>query len=123
MGEKVTPPAASTEVLRAKALRDARKRGSPPALSQISSEAPSNGNAAAHSPDVEKAYLVQIVENAPEAISILDLDLRIMRINGEFTRLFGFTAKEACEKVIDTPFPRSGPAARSGYQSLFRTLH
>src|SRR6266851_3324420 len=102
MGEKVTPPAASTEVLRAKALRDARKRGSPPALSQISSEAPSDGNAAAHSPDVEKAYLVQIVENAPEAISILDLDLRIMRINGEFTRLFGFTAKEACEKVIDT---------------------
>jgi len=37
MGEKVTPPAASTEVLRAKALRDARKRGTPPALSQISS--------------------------------------------------------------------------------------
>jgi two-component system cell cycle sensor histidine kinase/response regulator CckA len=100
MGEKVTPPAASTEVLRAKALRDARKRGTPPALTQVPSEAPSNGDAAARSLDIEKAYLEQIVENAPEAISILDLDLRIMRINGEFTRLFGFTAEEAYEKVI-----------------------
>jgi PAS domain S-box-containing protein len=100
MGEKVTPPAASTEVLRAKALWDARKRGTPPVLTQVS-EAPSNGHSAANSLDVEKAYLEQIVENAPEAISILDLDLRIMRINGEFTRLFGFTAEEAYERVID----------------------
>ena len=100
MGEKVAPPAASTEVLRAKALREARKRGSPPVLTQVPSEAPSNGNAAARSLDVQQAYLEQIVENAPEAISILDLDLRIMRINGEFTRLFGFTAQEAHEKVI-----------------------
>ena len=100
MGEKVTPPAASTEVLRAKALRDARKRGTPPVLTQVS-EAPFNGHSAANSLDVEKAYLEQIVENAPEAISILDLDLRIMRINGEFTRLFGFTAEEAYERVID----------------------
>lgn len=100
MGEKVTPPAASTEVLRAKALRDARKRGTPPVLTQVS-ETPSNGHSAANSLDVEKAYLEQIVENAPEAISILDLDLRIMRINGEFTRLFGFTAEEAYERVID----------------------
>ena len=100
MGEKVTPPTASTEVLRAKALRDARKRGTPPVLTQVS-ETPSNGHSAANSLDVEKAYLEQIVENAPEAISILDLDLRIMRINGEFTRLFGFTAEEAYERVID----------------------
>ncbi len=102
MGEKGTPPAASTEVLRAKALQEARKRGTPPVLTQVSSEAPSNGNSAGHSLDVEKAYLEQIVENAPEAISILDLELRIVRINGEFTRLFGFTGEEAHEKVIDT---------------------
>ena len=87
-------------MLRAKALRDARKRGTPPVLTQVS-ETPSNGHSAANSLDVEKAYLEQIVENAPEAISILDLDLRIMRINGEFTRLFGFTAEEAYERVID----------------------
>jgi PAS domain S-box-containing protein len=100
MGEKVTPPAASAEVARAKMLRDARQRGTPPALTQVSSESPSNGNSAGHSLDLEKAYLEQIVENAPEAISILDLEKRIVRINGEFTRLFGFTAEEAYEKVI-----------------------
>src|SRR5205085_12668571 len=98
MGEKVTPPAASTEVLRAKALRDARKSGTAPSLTQVS---PSNGRAL-HARDIEKAYLEQIVENAPEAISILDLDSRIMRINGEFTRLFGFSAEEAHHKVINT---------------------
>src|SRR5438445_603228 len=102
MGEKVTPPATSTEVLRAKALRDARMRGTPPTLTKISSETLSNGNANGHRLDLDKAYLEQIVENAPEAISILDLDLRIVRINGEFTRLFGFTTDEAYEKVIDT---------------------
>ena len=102
MGEKVTPPATSKEVLRANALRDARKRGTPPALTQISSSALSDDDASSHSLDIEKTYLEQIVENAPEAISILDLDSRIMRINGEFTRLFGFTAEEAYEKVIDS---------------------
>ena len=112
MGEKVTPPAASTEVLRAKALRDARKRGTPPVLTQVS-EAPSNGHSAANSLDVEKAYLEQIVENAPEAISILDLDLRILRINGEFTRLFGFTAEEAYERVIDALIA-AGPLRGNG---------
>jgi PAS domain S-box-containing protein len=98
MGEKVTPPAASTEALRAKALRDARKRGAAPILTQMSS----SGTPPPPSLDVEKTYLEQIVENAPEAISILDLDSRIMRINGEFTRLFGFTTEEAHEKVIDS---------------------
>ena len=75
MGEKVTPPAASPEVLRARTLREARQRGNPPALTRISPDAPSNGSSPAHSLDIEKAYLEQIVENAPEAISILDLDL------------------------------------------------
>ncbi len=101
MGEKVTPPAASTDMVRAKALRDARKRGTPPALSQVPSETPLRGNGSGHPLDVERAYLEQVVENAPEAISILDLDLRIVRINGEFTRLFGFSPEEAHERVID----------------------
>src|SRR5258706_15707395 len=101
MGEKVTPPAASAEVLRAKTLREARKRGIPPVLTQVPGHTPSNGSSTGQNLDIEKAYLEQIVENAPEAISILDLDLRIVRINDEFTRLFGFTAEEAYERVID----------------------
>src|SRR5258706_11441094 len=102
MGEKVTPPAASAEVLRAKTLREARKRGIPPVLTQVPGHTPSNGSSTGQNLDVEKAYLEQIVENAPEAISILDLELRIVRINDEFTRLFGFGDDETCGKVFDT---------------------
>ena len=102
MGEKVTPPAVSAEVLRAQALREARQRGIPPVLTRISPESPGNGNSAGHSIDLEKATLEQIVENAPEAISILDLDFNILRINDEFTRLFGFASDEANGQMIDT---------------------
>ncbi|HWZ83466.1 MAG TPA: PAS domain S-box protein [Terriglobales bacterium] len=102
MGEKITPPAASAEVLRAKALRDARERGMPPVLTRISPPSPGNGHSSSHSIDLEKAYLEQIVENAPEAISILDLDINVIRINHEFTRLFGFSSDEATGEAIDT---------------------
>jgi two-component system cell cycle sensor histidine kinase/response regulator CckA len=62
---------------------------------------PANGNSAEVPLNVEKAYLEQIIENAPEAISIVDQELRILRINGEFTRVFGFTADEAAGKRLD----------------------
>ena len=39
---------------------------------------PTNGNAAEVPLTVEKAYLEQIIENAPEAISIVDQELRIL---------------------------------------------
>src|SRR6202011_2152798 len=66
---------------------------------------PANGNAAEVPLSVEKAYLEQIIENAPEAISIVDQELRILRINGEFTRVFGFTADEAAGKRLDLLLP------------------
>src|SRR6202790_3559193 len=62
---------------------------------------PANGNAAEVPLSVEKAYLEQSIENAPEAISIVDQELCILRINGEFTRVFGFTADEAAGKRLD----------------------
>src|ERR1700676_2763174 len=62
---------------------------------------PAKGNAAEDPLNVEKAYLEQIIENAPEAISIVDQELCILRINGEFTRVFGFTADEAAGKRLD----------------------
>ncbi|MFZ0684575.1 MAG: PAS domain S-box protein [Terriglobales bacterium] len=58
-----------------------------------------NGDAEAFA--AEQAYYAQILENAPEAISILGPDLKIARINAEFARLFGFTASEAVGKTID----------------------
>src|SRR6266568_5668113 len=53
-------------------------------------------------PAVQKAYLEQLVECAPEAVSILDDREQIVRINGEFTRMFGFTPEEALGKRISS---------------------
>lgn len=49
----------------------------------------------------EKVYFDQIIENAPEAISIVDPDRKVIRINSEFSRLFGFTAAEVLGKRLD----------------------
>jgi two-component system, cell cycle sensor histidine kinase and response regulator CckA len=61
---------------------------------------PANGDSV-FPPPVEKAYFEQIIDNAPEAISIVDESLNVIRINREFTRLFGFTADEATGKSLD----------------------
>jgi len=109
MGDNITQPAASAELSRAKFLREALQRGTP-ALSgaaetttaapePIPSFAPSF---APDSPELQRAYLEQLVECAPEAISILDLDHRITRLNGEFTRIFGFSPAEALGQRIDS---------------------
>jgi two-component system cell cycle sensor histidine kinase/response regulator CckA len=105
MGEKAAPAATSIELPRVKALRDALARGAPPifphASDPTSPTLPTNGTAAEVPLPVEKAYFEQLIENAPEAISIIDQEFRILRINGEFTRLFGFTATEAAGKRLD----------------------
>src|SRR5437588_602611 len=50
---------------------------------------------------VEKAHLEQLFENSPEAIATLDNQFRIKRINGEFTRIFGYSPREALERDIN----------------------
>ena len=105
MGEKVTPPVESTERLRAKALREALDHGASPVLTQLTHDAldpsPANGHSANATLSIEKAYLEQILENAPEAICIVDPEMRILRINGEFTRLFGFSTAETAGRPIE----------------------
>jgi two-component system cell cycle sensor histidine kinase/response regulator CckA len=106
MGEKVAPAAASADVPRMEAPRETLEHGAPPAPIRVASTpahatSPANGHAAEVLPAVEKAYSEQIIENAPEAISIIDLDVKILRINAEFTTLFGFTAAEAAGKRLD----------------------
>src|SRR5262249_25634365 len=51
---------------------------------------------------VQRAYLEQLVECTPEAISILDTQHRITRVNNEFTRIFGFQPPEALGRRIDS---------------------
>ena len=100
MGDEITQSAQSAELVRAKALQEALRRGSQPAM-VLASEMPHREWTPAwdeHDPAVQKAYLEQLVECAPEAISILDVKHRITRINSEFTHLFGFTAEEALGK-------------------------
>jgi len=109
MGEKIAAAAASSELPRMEALREALEPGAPPPHAHTSDPisaptpvtSPTPGNAAEVPLTVQKAYFEQIIESAPEAISIVDAELRILRINGEFTRLFGFTAGETAEKRLD----------------------
>jgi len=44
---------------------------------------------------VQTALLDELFESAPEAIVMLDLQERVMRVNREFTRMFGYTASDA----------------------------
>src|SRR5579872_309822 len=51
--------------------------------------------------EIERAHLEQLFENTPEAIATLDNHNRILRLNREFTRLFGYTSEEACGRDIN----------------------
>ena len=106
MGEKVAPAATSIELPQVKSTEDVQP--SPPLtriFDPIAASAPGNGHAAGLQQDVqvpvEKAYFEQIIETAPDAISIIDEELRILRINAEFTGLFGYTPAEAAGKRLD----------------------
>jgi len=48
-----------------------------------------------------EAYLDQLFESAQEAIVMADSDGKALRINEEFTRVFGYTKKEAVGRRVD----------------------
>jgi two-component system cell cycle sensor histidine kinase/response regulator CckA len=102
MGGKITRPADSADLARAKSLKQALRRGIP-LLSHTTRAGAALENTPDFTfglPDVQKAYLEQLVECTPEAISVLNTQHGIMRINGEFTRLFGFCAEDALGRNI-----------------------
>jgi len=101
MGEDITQPTQSAGFVRAKYLKDALRRGSPPAMSgtgPLMQEVAAWGE---DDPVIQKAYLDQLVECAPEAITILDSCHQVTRINSEFTRMFGFALEEALGRLLD----------------------
>src|ERR1700722_13739071 len=106
MGDNITQPATSAELSRAKFLREAFQRRtlalSDPTATATASTEPITPSFATDSPELQRAYLEQLVECAPEAISILDPEYRITRLNGEFTRIFGFSPEEALGERIDS---------------------
>jgi two-component system, cell cycle sensor histidine kinase and response regulator CckA len=102
MGDKVTQDTQSAGFVRAKYLKEALRRGATPTLSTpqdclIQEWAPAWDDG---DPLVHKAYLDQLVECAPEAITILDTTHRVMRVNPEFVRMFGFATEEVLGKFL-----------------------
>ena len=60
------------------------------------------------SPDVpldtltrQRALLDGLFARVPEAIVLLDSDERILQVNPEFTRVFGYSQEEACGRLIN----------------------
>jgi two-component system cell cycle sensor histidine kinase/response regulator CckA len=53
-------------------------------------------------PHIHEAYFEGLFENAPEAISLVDNQSRVLRINSEFTNIFGYTNDELLGECIDT---------------------
>ncbi len=103
MGDKITRPAKAADLLRAKFLKEALQRGTPSLSHPLDPTAVSSTQTLdSDSLEVQKAYLEQLVECTPEAISILDEQYRIVRVNGEFTRMFGFLPEEALGRRIDS---------------------
>jgi PAS domain S-box-containing protein len=49
----------------------------------------------------QAAWLDQLFEQAPEGIVLLDADDRVVRINAEFTRLFGYAPAEATGHLLN----------------------
>jgi len=49
----------------------------------------------------QNVYFATLFENAPEAIAILDEYDHIIRINGQFTSMFGYTEEEAVGRNIN----------------------
>jgi PAS domain S-box-containing protein len=43
----------------------------------------------------QRALLDELFEQAPQAVALMNMDDRVVRVNREFTRLFGYTPQEA----------------------------
>jgi two-component system, cell cycle sensor histidine kinase and response regulator CckA len=104
VGEEVTQSVSSAATLRAKFLKAALKSGTPPTLSYAPSSQPaiSTHTSLQHSSEPQSGYLQQLFENAPEAITVLDRDFRVVRVNAEFTRTFGYSVEAAVGKPIQS---------------------
>jgi PAS domain S-box-containing protein len=50
---------------------------------------------------LQKAYFQQLFESAPEAIVLLRTDERIIQVNREFTKFFGYMQEEAVDRQIN----------------------
>src|SRR5690349_229 len=100
MGDNLTQAAKNAEKSRARFLRQAMQQKTP-VLTNLGNGS-DTFSLAPESPELQKAYLEQLIECAPEAISILDNEQRITRLNSEFTNIFGYRPEEALGQRLDS---------------------
>jgi len=116
MGDEVTQPSQPAGFVRAKYLQEALRRGAPPVFSTPQDSLIQECSPPWDSdPLVHKAYLDQLVECAPEAITILDTSHHVMRVNSEFVRMFGFSAEEVLGKGLSELIVPLGRTAESDW--------
>lgn len=51
--------------------------------------------------EIDRVYFEELFDASPEAIAVLDTDDRVLRINREFERLFGYQESEAQGRTIN----------------------
>jgi len=54
---------------------------------------------------LQSAYLEQLIESAPEGIAVLDNRHTVLRVNHEFTRMFGYAPEEIVGKTLELLVP------------------
>jgi len=54
---------------------------------------------------LQSAYLEQLIESAPEAIAMLDNQHNVLRVNREFTRMFGYPAQQIIGRPLEVLVP------------------
>jgi two-component system, cell cycle sensor histidine kinase and response regulator CckA len=137
MGDRVTRPQ-SRELVRARKLRQALERGTPPAfippslpnpVAQPSSlcwnvapkrsgktnskEKNTTEPASEETLGIRRQYLEQLFQNSPDPLIITDASFRTQCVNHEFQSMFGYSAAESLGKSIDQmifPADRSAEA-------------
>jgi two-component system, cell cycle sensor histidine kinase and response regulator CckA len=127
MGDHITQPA-QEDLVRAKGLRRASKRGTapafvPPELSHRPAQSSVlSWNAADPNPNVDSTQtaldlrrqsLEQLFQNSPNALIITDSSFHVQCVNQEFERMFGFSGEQLFGKVIDPLIIPPGRAAEA----------
>ena len=140
MGDRVTRVPQSGELVRAKTLRRALKRGAPPSfvppdLPNPAVQPPSlswycadtvsaeKHSADKNSPpqsaeeilDLRRRYLEQLFESAPNAAVVLDAHFRTQCVNRGFQSMFGYSASQAMGQPIDSLIVPPGRAPESDW--------
>jgi two-component system cell cycle sensor histidine kinase/response regulator CckA len=115
MAGRVTRPAPSRELTRARNLRQALDGGASPTFvppesakttAQPSALCWNHLDSLIDSPqaelDIRRQYLEQLFQSSPDALIVVDPSFRVQCVNQEFQRVFGYSASDILGQPIDT---------------------